>query len=270
MDEGDRGNQRRIALTIQYDGTRYAGWQLQENANTVQAEIERSLAVLLKEKVRVVASGRTDTGVHALGQVIHFDIPSGIPLDRLCAGMNGILPGDIAVKNACEVPADFHARFSAREREYLYRIYNHSLRSPFMLYRALWVIKPLDIAYLREASRHFIGVHDFASFCKKSSAAEMNTVREILSFDIGAEGNELSIVIRGNGFLHNMIRIMIGTLLELHKTGEAPGVIRTILERCDRDCSGFTAPAYGLYLRKVSYDPPLASYKPAFPDDYLY
>jgi len=262
MDRG-KHQQRRIALVLQYDGTAYHGWQLQDNAVTVQGELEKAVLVLAKEKTRVIASGRTDTGVHAYRQVVHFDITRDITLTRLCMGLNGILPPEISVKNAYLVDNDFHARFSALEREYRYLIYNYPLRTPFMRYRAMWVNHELDVDYMSEVADYLIGEMDFASFCKKISV-EKGTVRKINRINISRNGPLIEITIAANAFLHNMIRIIVGTIVQMNKNNEKSEFIKEIIERRDRDYSGETAPPYGLYLMNVSYDPPLRTMESAF------
>ncbi|MCK4821636.1 tRNA pseudouridine(38-40) synthase TruA, partial [bacterium] len=172
-------DKNRIVLVLQYDGTRFNGWQIQKNGRTVQGELERALEILVKEEVRVIASGRTDAGVHALGQVVHFDVKKRIDLQRVCVGLNGILDWDISIGNAYSVSHDFHARFSAIEREYLYLIYNHKQRCSFMNHRAMWECATLDIGYLRDVARNLIGERDFSCFCKKISSSG-NTVRRII------------------------------------------------------------------------------------------
>jgi tRNA pseudouridine38-40 synthase len=257
----------RIALLIQYDGSQFNGWQIQKGGRTVQEVIERAIEVLSKEKPRVVASGRTDTGVHALGQVIHFDLEKKIEnkndLVKLCINLNGILDFDISVKNAYLVPPDFHARFSTSQREYIYLIYNHPMKSPFMRNRAMWVRGNIDLEYLKKTAEHLKGEIDFASFCKKSSAYG-NTVRRIDEFEITRKRDIISFRIRGTAFLHNMIRIITGTLIEMHKDRKDPEYIIEILEKKDRNSSGITAPPYGLYLNRVIYDPPLSEMMSAY------
>lgn len=257
------GGNRKIALLVQYDGTRFNGWQRQENGRTVQEELEKALAVLLRENVRVTASGRTDTGVHAYGQVVHFTTSSDIALQRICIGLNGILDDDASVMNAYSVPESFHARYSALSREYLYVIYNNRQRSPFMVNRALWVSSPLDDDYLRRAARYLVGENDFASFCKRASAQE-KTIRRIEEIEVLRDGDIIRIRIRGNAFLHNMVRIIVGTLLKMHREKARPESIIDILNERDRNVSGPTALAKGLYLNKVFYDPPLETMEKAF------
>lgn len=262
MGSGSRAG-RRIALLLQYDGSDFNGWQIQENGSTIQEAVENALGILTRETVRVTASGRTDTGVHALGQVAHFNTSANLPLQRLVIGMNGILDRSVAVRNAYEVPEDFHARFSACEREYLYRIYNGPVRSPFMMYRAMWVNFPLDLSYVNESLSCLVGERDFASFCKKKSADE-GTVRKLLKAEAVKKNEYIEVTIRGNAFLHNMIRIIIGTVVDNFKNGKKPDYMKEILDSVDRDAGGPTAPPYGLYLKKIEYDPPLDTHKRAF------
>lgn len=260
---GRRSGNGKIALLVQYDGTRFNGWQRQKNARTVQEELEKALFVLLKEEVRLTASGRTDTGVHACGQVVHFSTASDVSLQRLCIGLNGILEEDISVLNAYRVPESFHARYSALAREYLYLIYNNRQRSPFMVNRAMWISNPLDADYLHRAAQYLVGEKDFASFCKRASSQD-GTIRRIEEIEITRKGDNIRIRIRGNAFLHNMIRIIVGTLLKMHREKAPPESIVDILEKCDRNASGPTALAKGLYLNKVFYDPPLEAMEKAF------
>ena len=254
----------RIALVVQYDGTGFNGWQIQNGGRTVQGEIEKAIQVLLKNSVRVTASGRTDSGVHALGQVIHFDVDREVNLQRICIGLNGILPRDIAVRNAYRVGCDFHSRFSAVKREYRYCIHNHPLRSPFMMHRAMWVHESVDCEYLKEVALHLVGEMDFSSFCKKREAKNINTVRCITSVNIRKNDDLVTVDIAGNAFLHHMVRIIVGTMVEMNKKKSEPNLIADIIAKRDREWSGLTAPAYGLYLVRVSYEPGLESMEPAF------
>ncbi len=260
---GQDGGNRKIALLVQYDGTRFNGWQRQAEGRTVQEELEKALHVLLRERVQLTASGRTDTGVHACGQVVHFTMGSDIPLQRLCIGLNGILEEDVSVLNAYQVPESFHARYSALAREYLYVIYNNRQRSPFLVNRAMWISSPLDADYLHSAAQYLIGENDFASFCKRASSRE-GTIRRIEEIEVMREGDTIRIRIRGNAFLHNMVRIIVGTLLKMHREKARPEIIADILKKRDRNASGPTALAKGLYLHKVYYDPPLDTMEKAF------
>jgi tRNA pseudouridine38-40 synthase len=253
----------RAALLVQYDGTNFNGWQVQKNGRTVQGEIEKALGLLLKESVRIIAAGRTDTGVHALGQVVHFDFSSDITLQKLCISLNGILDKDVAIKNAYRVPSSFHARFSALQREYIYVIYNHPLRSPFVVKKAMWVNYKLDMDFLTDISQYFVGEKDFASFCKKASADE-NTVRRIDEFDVTKWEEFIFFRIKGTAFLHNMIRIIVGTILDVYSNNMDPRCILDILERKDRIAGGITAPPYALYLNKINYNPALSDMESAY------
>jgi len=254
---------RRYALLVQYDGTFFNGWQIQPEGRTVQEEIEKAVRILTKKDTRITASGRTDTGVHAIGQVVHFDADLSMPLKRLCISLNGILPGDVSIKNAYIVPDNFHSRFSAVKREYLYLIYRYPLRTPFMRYRAMWINHPIDIEYIREASSFLVGEKDFCSFCKKISS-ENGTVRRIESIDVAESDDVIRIRLCANAFLHNMIRIIVGTIVQMYRENRAPDFINEILEKRDRTYSGFTAPPYGLYLDRISYEPSLDFFESAF------
>lgn len=170
---------------------------------------------------------------------------------------------DVSVLNAYETGGDFHARFSAVEREYQYIIYNHPLRSPFMRYRAMWFTRGLDDSYIADVLRRIEGEHDFASFCKKKSRLE-NTVRSVLQTGVTRQGDYIYINIRGNAFLHHMIRIIIGTCIEMFIAGARPDYINVILDKKDRNCSGKTAPPHGLYLKEIKFSPELAVFPCAF------
>jgi len=264
MERGHGSFEGRIALVVQYDGTCFNGWQIQKSGRTVQGEIEKALQVLLKSRARATASGRTDSGVHALGQVVHCDAPAQVNLQKICIGLNGILPRDLAVRNAYRVNDTFHSRFSAKGRRYRYCIYNHPTRTPFMLNRAMWVHERLDCELLSKTARHLVGEMDFASFCKKCESRNTNTVRRITEVDVHGEDDQIMIDIAGNAFLHNMVRIIVGTMVEMNKKKTDPELIKEIIARRDRDFSGLTAPAYGLYLMKVEYDPRLEDMESAF------
>lgn len=253
----------RYALLVQYDGTYFNGWQLQDKGRTIQGEFEKAVKILTKEDARVTASGRTDSGVHALGQVIHFDLLSEVPLTKLCISLNGILPNEISVKNAYRVCNNFHSRYSAIEREYVYLIYRYPLRSPFIRYKAMWINHSLELQYMREALSYLIGEKDFAAFCKKVSAAN-GTVRKIESIELSERDYVINIRFRANAFLHNMIRIIVGTVVQMYREEKKPSFIQQILDGGDRSASGFTAPPYGLYLDSVKYEPSLDYYESAF------
>ena len=255
----------RIAALLQYEGTAFSGFQLQKgfDLRTVQSDVEKALGIIFAEEMKITAAGRTDAGVHAMGQVIHFDIPREKNLQKLAISMNGILEKDVSVKNLFIVPDDFHSRYSACSREYRYIIHNHHLRSPFSLYRAMWVSLPLDVERMRHSASYLIGEHDFASFCKTCSASE-GTVREISRIDINKHDDLIFIDIEGNAFLHNQIRTIAGTLVSIEKNKSDPVMMKEILLKKTRLASGDTAPPYGLYFMNVKYNPPLETYPSAF------
>ncbi len=253
----------RYALEVQYDGSKFNGWQSQSSGRTVQDEIEKSLEVLTGERRRIIASGRTDAGVHALGQVAHFDLEKDFDLKRMVKGLNGINERELSIKNAYKVDDDFHARFSAFSREYVYLIYNDATPSPFVGSRALWVNKELDISYLNEVASSLEGTHDFASFCKKTSSQD-GTIRTLESVTFSRQEKLICCTIRGNAFLHNMIRIIMGTLLEMHEEKLPAAHLEYVLEMKNRDYAGKTAAPCGLYLKKIFYNPELSQYMSAF------
>ncbi len=246
----------RIALKIEYDGTNFNGWQIQSVGRTIQQTFEDAVFKFYREKIPVVASGRTDTGVHATGQIIHLDVPKGRSLDSICSGLNSYLPLDVSVINCYEVSPNFHARFDACEREYKFLIYNNPFRSVVWQDRALFVKDPIDLKLLKRTLSFFVGEHDFASFCKKRSS-DGNTVRTIKNIDVNVNSDIIEVYITGSGFLHNMIRIIIGTTLEINKNRVSPDVVQKMLIDVDRDSAGQTVSPVGLYLNRVSYVPSL-------------
>jgi tRNA pseudouridine38-40 synthase len=243
---------RSIKLTIEYDGTGYHGWQVQPNARTVQGVIEGKLAQITGERVRLIASSRTDTGVHALGQVANFKTRS--PLDALSflKALNGLLPGDIRVKGVEEVDEAFHARFSAKRKVYEYRILNGEVHSPFYRHFSWFVPGKLDLARMREAAMKLVGLHDFSSFCSAGSMHK-TTVREIYGMQVGRRGGLVVIRLEANAFLKQMARNIVGTLVEVGKRKLSPSQFGAILEARDRRKAGVAAPAKGLFLVKIHY-----------------
>lgn len=244
-------------LLIQYDGTDLHGWQVQENDRTVQGELERVIATLEDAPVKVIGSGRTDAGVHAEGQVANVRLDRPMAPERLLAAINGNLWRDIRVMNAERAPDDFHARYSAKGKTYLYRIVNAPVMSPFWRRYALHEYRPLDIAKMNEAARLFLGEHDWTTFASAQSEGE-SRVREI--FDCVFEskwdrsgGSVIEFYISGSGFLRYMVRSIVGTLLEVGRgERDAASIQEAILAR-DRTASGRTAPPQGLTLLKVDY-----------------
>lgn len=251
----------RIKCIIAYDGTGFAGYQVQPNKRTVQRELETALTKLHKgSEVKVVASGRTDAGVHAVGQVIHFDSPLQLPEERWPAALNSILPNDVVVEEAAYVAEDFHARYHAIGKEYRYRLIRTKKINPFLRHYAYQYSFPIDVERMREAIPYLLGEHDFTSFCSARSEVE-DRVRNIYGIYIEEHDDELLFRFVGNGFLYNMIRILMGTLLEVGKGEREPHEIEKILAKKNRIFAGKTAPGHGLYLWQVYYDENIANDK---------
>ena len=241
---------RTIRLTLEYDGTDFLGWQIQKAGRTVQGEVERVLSQMLKEPVRVVGAGRTDAGVHALGQVAHFRTEHTIPVVGLQRGMNALLPDDVVVTEAEEAPADFHARFSARRRSYRY-VVTRRRRAIGRQYAYYWD-DPLDLRAIREATSLLLGEHDFRAFCH--AGAEVNHFRcNVFRAEWFERGDELHFEISANRFLHNMVRILVGTLLEIGRGKQKPEWVSELLQSGERTRAGRTVPAHGLFLLSVEY-----------------
>lgn len=244
---------RNIKLIVEYDGSNYRGWQIQKGEPTIQGVIEEKLEVILNQRTRVIGSGRTDAGVHALNQTAHFFINSKIDLESLKKGLNSLLPPDVVVKKLVEVNADFHARYSAKSRVYKYLIWNGD--TPSTLYRkfAWQVHSPLDRERMREAAECLIGWHDFASFQGADSKSH-SSEREIIHFIIrGRTRGWFVITVEATAFLRHMVRNIMGTLLEVGKGSMTVEGFRTILESRDRRKAGITAPPHGLFLKEVKY-----------------
>jgi pseudouridylate synthase I len=250
---------RNIKLTIEYDGTNYHGWQSQKNADTVQDFINLAVSRLTGEEINITGSSRTDTGVHAYGQVANFFTESTIPADKFTYALNSLLPEDIVITKSEEVDSNFHARFSTKGKKYRYLIYNSSFRSAILRHRAYHVYYPLDLDAIKLATHYFLGTHDFSAFMATGSCVK-STVRTIkdISVDNGEkEGNSSGRLIRldiaGDGFLYNMVRIIAGTLVQVGYGRIKPEEIPGIIADCDRKKAGKTAPAHGLYLIEIYY-----------------
>lgn len=246
---------KRLKAIIMYDGYGFAGYQVQPNARTVQLELERVLTKMHKGTiVRVVASGRTDAGVHATGQVIHFDTDLQFPIERWQQALNVQLPGDIRVVSVEEVSSDFHARYGTSGKVYRYKWGLGDVESPFKRHYVVYMpgANP-DIERMREAAQAFLGTHDFTSFCSARTEV-IDRVRTIKRLElIESEQGELHMVIEGDGFLYNMVRIIAGNLWEVGIGRREPGDMVLMLAAMDRKMAGKTAPAHGLYLESVFY-----------------
>jgi tRNA pseudouridine38-40 synthase len=243
---------RTIKLIIEYEGTQYAGWQVQPNGLSVQEVLEEALARLLKEKVRISSSGRTDAGVHARGMVAAFRTEKTIPVRAFSDGLNSLLPPDIAVCEAEEAPPDFNPRRNAKGKHYRYTILNASRRSPLDRLYSWRIGCELDVQAMSRAALHFVGERDFAAF-RAANCASKTTVRRIDDLDIRREGDFVVIDVQGSGFLKNMVRIMVGTMVDVGRGRMSPDDIPLLLESGDRRRAGSTAPPQGLCLMEVFY-----------------
>jgi tRNA pseudouridine38-40 synthase len=227
---------------------------VQQHARTVAGELERVLARVLEEPVKITGAGRTDSGVHASGQVISFRTSRSFPFDRLAIALNSGLPSDVGVRDVAVVSEGFSARFSAHERSYVYAILNRRDRSALLAHRAYHVYRrPLDVAAMRAAASYLCGEHDFRSFCGVLPESGI-TVRTVHRLEVVPHGDLVRVQICADGFLHRMVRTIVGTLLECGIGRREPDAMPAILAACDRASAGLTAPAHGLYLAGVRYD----------------
>ena len=243
---------RTIKLILEYDGTNYAGWQIQPNGLSIQQVVEEALAKMLKEPVRVHSSGRTDAGVHARGMVAAFATVKGLPLRAFSDGLNSLLPPDIAVKEAHDMPEGFSPRFDATGKHYRYTIHRGARRSPLCRHYAWHVRGALNLAAMEQAARHMVGEHDFASF-RTAGCAARTTVRRIDSLDLVEEGELLHLDVKGSGFLRNMVRIMVGTLVDVGLGRRRADDVALLFEGVGVRAAGPTAPPQGLCLMEVYY-----------------
>ncbi len=243
---------RRVRLVFQYDGTDYHGFQRQPALLTIQGELELALNRVLGEEVVVTGAGRTDAGVHALGQVAAFDTTNPMPVGNLLRALNDALPDAIKLVSAEQVSAEFHPRYDAKGKVYKYRILNRELPSPFINRYAWHVPEPLDVPMMRAAAEKLVGTHDFAAFCASGSSVE-KTVRTVRCADLEPEGDLLELRFEADGFLYMMVRIMVGTLVEVGLGRLSPEEVGRALDSRKRSHSGPTAPPQGLSLVKVIY-----------------
>lgn len=243
---------KRVKLIVSYDGTNYCGWQIQINGITVEEILNRELSSLLKEEIAVIGASRTDSGVHALGNVAVFDTCSKIPPEKMCFALNQRLPEDIRIQASCEVAPDFHPRFCDSVKTYEYRILNRRFDIPTFRLYTHFVYMPLDVVQMKEAAKYIVGEHDFKSFCSARTQVT-STVRTVYTLDIDKNEDIISIRISGNGFLYNMVRIIVGTLMKVGLGVYPPEHVKEILEACDRSAAGPKAPAKGLTLIGIEY-----------------
>jgi tRNA pseudouridine38-40 synthase len=243
---------RRILLTVSYDGTAYAGWQLQDNAVAVQQRLEEALHQLTGETIRVTGASRTDAGVHALGQCAHFDTGSRIPGEKFSYAVNTMLPPDIRVSRSLDAPVGFHARFSARGKRYRYLFYDAPHAGALNRLTHAHSIYPLNDDKMQQEARALLGTHDFAAFAASGSVVR-DTVRTIWRAEVTRNGRDVMLVVEGNGFLYNMVRIIAGTLRDIGSGKLESGALSQAIETGNRLDLGVTAPAHGLTLMKVFY-----------------
>jgi tRNA pseudouridine38-40 synthase len=243
---------RNIKLTIEYDGTGYVGWQRQPSGPTIQETLETSLGTITGEKIKLLGSGRTDSGVHALGQVASFRTETSLSPSELQKGLNSILPKDIVIAAAEEAEPAFHAQLSAKSKTYIYKILNRPFPSAILRDRAWFVPHPLNARLMDEAASALIGEHDFRAFAQ-SEAAVKSTVRTVLGAGITKRKDMMELSIEADGFMKRMVRLIVGTLVQVGKEKITPQQFRAILESGEKTKFVHAAPARGLYLKEVKY-----------------
>lgn len=245
---------RNLLFTLRYDGSAFHGWQIQHNAVTVQQVFQEAVAKIIGNCPDIKGCSRTDSGVHANMFCLSMKVKHPIPCERFMAAVNSHLPMEAVVTDVREVPLDFHARYDAKGKRYIYKIHNSQTRDPFLRERALYYRRPIDVEMLSKAAKDYIGAHDFTSFCTLDKREVGDFVRTVSDCRVWREGNMVYFSVSADGFLYNMVRIMVGTLLYINEGGISPDSIPSILEACDRSKAGPTAPACGLYLDEVFYD----------------
>ena len=242
----------RIAAILEYDGSRFSGWQRQDMARSVQAVVEEALSIVADERIQVTVAGRTDAGVHAAGQVIHFDTSAARSDYSWVRGTNSNLPSEVALLWAGPVDDGFHARFSATGRHYHYVILNRAIRPTYLAGRVTHEYRLLDVASMREAAQHLIGEHDFTSF-RAAECQAKSPVRELRALDVTRHGEFVHIHVHANAFLQHMVRNIAGVLMTVGAGEREPSWAKEVLEARDRRAGGVTAAPDGLYLREIEY-----------------
>ncbi len=242
----------RIKLTLAYDGTAYHGWQIQPQQSSIQGKLEAALQKLTQETIRIQGAGRTDAGVHALGQVAHFDTASSFPAHEWIRALNAVLPEDIVVHDVAKVDREFHARFSAKEKEYRYQIFNAKQPAPLERQTRWFVRYVLDVGKMEEAAKALRGSHCFTSFCATDTDVEDHNI-DLNQIQIVKKGEQIDIIFRASRFLRYMVRNIVGFLVEVGRGKRFPEEVETILAAMDRRAAGLTAPSHGLILVKVIY-----------------
>lgn len=242
---------KRVRLTVAYDGTNYHGWQIQNNGITIESELNRTLSDLLREEIAVIGASRTDSGVHALGNIAVFDTANRMPAEKISYALNQRLPEDIRIQKSEEVDADWHPRHCESRKTYEYRIYRAQFPMPVKRLYSFFTYHSLDVEKMQQAANYLVGEHDFKSFCQTGAQVE-STVRTLYTCEVEEQGADLVIRVCGSGFLYNMVRIIAGTLMEVGQGKKTPEEMENILTALDRSAAGPTAPAHGLML--VKYD----------------
>ena len=243
---------RRIKLVVSYDGTAYCGWQLQPNGVTIEEVLNQALSSLLKEDIQVIGASRTDSGVHAMGNVAVFDTESRIPGDKICFALNQRLPDDVRIQASEEVPLTFHPRKANCVKTYEYKILNRKIDMPLQRLYSYFCYFNLDLEKMQKAASYLIGEHDFKSFCAVNAQVK-TTVRTIYACSVTKADDIITIRVTGNGFLYNMVRIIAGTLIQVGGGQIEPEQIEQILAARDREAAGPTAPAHGLTMMGIEY-----------------
>lgn len=243
---------KNIFLDLEFDGTNYSGWQKQNNAISVCDVVTKALDQLICEQIDLIGCGRTDAGVHALNYACNFRTTSNIPPSSFCLALNANLPKDIVCKYSAEVDIDFHSRYSAISKRYIYLIHNTMIRSALNRNFHYHFQKPLDITLMQQAIPHFIGEHDFRAFMASGSKVK-DTVRTIFEMNINKDEDIIEIDIKGDGFLYNMVRIIVGTLIDVGLKKTKPDNVGNIILSQDRKNAGKTSPACGLYMAEIFY-----------------
>lgn len=243
---------KKVKLIVAYDGTEYCGWQVQPNGESIESMLNAALSDLTGEDIKVVGASRTDAGVHAKGNVAVFETNVRMPGEKVSFALNQRLPDDIVIQESCEVDMDFHPRHCKSSKTYEYKILNRTFNDPMLRRYCYFYYMKLDINRMREGAQYLIGEHDFRSFSAPKTQAR-DFVRTIYSIDIEAENDVITLRIKGNGFLYNMVRIIVGTLLEVGRGQMEPEEVKNILEARDRRMAGPTAPPEGLTLVRIDY-----------------
>ncbi len=243
---------RNLLLTISFDGTAYHGWQVQENAVTVQQTVQDALEHICSKRDNIVGCSRTDSGVHANMYCCNMRTESPIECQKLVGALNAVLPKDIAAVDCKEVDFDFHARYDCKSKEYIYKIWNLPNKNPFLYNHSLHYKYPLDEEFLSRQAKAFVGTHYFDSFCAAGSSVE-DTERTVMNATVEREGDMVIFRVEADGFLYNMVRIMVGTLIDISRGKIPPDSIERIILAKNRSAAGYTAPAHGLYLNKIHY-----------------